>query len=116
MARDAAFTAFEHGYGSPIGEPLRAAIAAHGGDEIGQVRLYAADEIVERNQTYETQLYCPGYVTIGDDGGGRAVVVHGALEPPAVFVVGHGSMSADDFVEVGAGLHDWIADGCPVGR
>ena len=32
-----------------------------------------------------------------------------------VFVVGHGSMSADDFVEVGAGLHDWIADGCPVG-
>ncbi|WP_206413004.1 hypothetical protein [Lysobacter enzymogenes] len=53
-------------------------------------------------------------MTLGDDGGGRAVVVHGRLRPPTVFVVGHGSMSEADFVAVGAGLQEWIDGGCPV--
>ena len=49
-----------------------------------------------------------------NDGGGRAVVVHGALTPPTVFVVGHGSMSEADFVAVAAGLQAWVDGGCAV--
>ena len=104
----------ERWYGAPLAGPLRAFVLAHGGREVGAVRFYAADEIVERNETYETRAYCPGYLTLGDDGGGRAVVVHGALAPPTVFVVGHGSMREADFVVVGGGLREWIDGGCAV--
>ncbi|WP_394537819.1 hypothetical protein PRJ39_17650 [Lysobacter enzymogenes] len=114
MSGAAAWAAVERWYGAPLAEPLCAFVLAHGGREIGAVRLYPADEIVERNETYETREYCPGYLTLGDDGGGRAVVVHGALTPPTVFVVGHGSMSEADFVAVAAGLQAWADGGCAV--
>ncbi|QQP99807.1 SMI1/KNR4 family protein [Lysobacter enzymogenes] len=109
---EAALARAERWYGAALAAPLRAFVLAHGGREIGAVRLYPADEIVERNETYETREYCPGYLTVGDDGGGRAVVVHAALTPPTVFVVGHGSMSEADFVAVGSGLQAWIEGGC----
>ncbi|MGO1068488.1 hypothetical protein [Lysobacter sp. CA199] len=108
------FGEIERWYGAAIAEALRTMIATQGDLEIGRVRFYAAEDIVERNQTYQTQTYCPGYVTIGDDGGGRAIMVHGALEPPTVFVVGHGVMSEEDFVAVGECLQAWLGDGCPV--
>jgi len=112
---DAAHLAeLEGWYGAPLAAPLRAFVLAHGGHEVGAVRFYAADEIVERNLTYESREYCPGYLALGDDGGGRAVVVHGELVPPTVFVVGHGSMSEPDFIAVGAQLADWLDAGCPV--
>lgn len=114
MSAESAMDALEQWYGAALCAPLRAFVLAHGGREVGAVRLYAADEILERNLTYETGEYCPGFVTLGDDGGGRAVVVQGALAPPTVFVVGHGSMSEADFVAVGAGLQEWIGAGCPV--
>ncbi|QWP76180.1 hypothetical protein J5226_21740 [Lysobacter sp. K5869] len=104
----------EHWHGAPLAAALRAFLLARADCENGAVRLYALDEIVERNLTYEIREYCPGFVTIGDDGGGRAVVVHGALTPPTVFVVGHGSMSEADFVAVGADPHEWFDRACPV--
>lgn len=106
------WAAIEHWLGAPIAAGLRDAIARHGGDEIGAVRLYAVDELIERNECYETQVYCPGYLTVGDDGGGRAVVIHAALNPATVFVVDHGSMSEGDFVAVGNDPGSWIAGGC----
>lgn len=112
MSDEAPLAELERWYGAPLAAPLRAFVLAHGGREVGAVRFYALDEIVERNQTYETREYCPGYLTLGDDGGGRAVVVHGALTPATVFAVGHGSMSEADFVAVGAGLRAWIDSGC----
>lgn len=114
MSDAAALAELERWYGAPLAAPLRAFVLAWGGREVGDVRFYSTDEIVERNLTYETREYCPGYLTLGDDGGGRAVVVHGALVPPTVFVVGHGSMSEADFVAVGAQLGGWLDGGCPV--
>jgi hypothetical protein len=114
MRPDESWSALERWLGAPIATPLREAIARHGGDEIGAVRLYAIDELIERNQCYETQVYCPGYLTVGDDGGGRAILVHAALTPSTVFVVGHGSMSEDDLVAVGDDLASWLHAGCPL--
>lgn len=114
MTTDDKFAAIERWHGAHIAPAIREAILRHGGHAIGSIAFYAEDEIVERNQTYETQTYCPGYLTIGDDGGGRAIVVHGALDPPTVFAVEHGSMSESDFVAVGGELSRWIDDGCPL--
>ena len=39
------------------------------------VKIYSTDEIAERQQTYETAEYFPGYLLIGDDSGGRLILV-----------------------------------------
>lgn len=114
MRLDESWAAVERWLGAPIAAGLRETVVHHGGHEIGEVRLYAADELIERNECYETRVYCPGYLTVGDDGGGRAVLVHAALTPSTVCVVGHGSMSEGDFVVVGDDLANWLHAGCPL--
>lgn len=79
-----------------------------------QVLLYGADSLLERNETYETQQYCPGFISIGDDSGGRAVML--ALDglDHAVYLVGHGVMQRDEFELAAGDFHAWLAADCPV--
>ena len=49
--------------------------------------------MLERNRAFET-LYRPGYPAIGDDSGGRAVVM-ALRSPQALFLVDHGAMTPD---------------------
>ena len=39
------------------------------------VKIYSTDEIAERQQTYEIAEYFPEYLLIGDDSGGRLILV-----------------------------------------
>lgn len=114
MPRDDALSALEHWLGRSLAAELHACLGGHGERTIGPVLLYASADLIERNDCYETRRYCQGYLSIGDDGGGRAIVVHAALTPPNVFVVGHGSMSEPDFETVHASLSAWIEAGCPL--
>ena len=101
--------------GLPLDKGYQAFLANHGGQFVGDiVRFYGVDEVIERNECYETRLYCPGFLAIGDDSGGRAIVVHSQLSPPEVFVVDHGSMSPEDFELVSSNLLDWVNNGCPL--
>lgn len=79
-----------------------------------QVLLYGAESLMERNETYDTLQSCPGYITIGDDSGGRAVMLALDGASTAVYLVGHGSMQREDFELVAEDFHAWLADGCPV--
>ncbi|SEF30541.1 hypothetical protein SAMN03159371_04869 [Variovorax sp. NFACC28] len=83
------------------------------GTSIGELAyFYAFADLLERNETYETREYCPGWLTIGDDGGGSAIVVAPDKWPTPVYLVGHGSMSRSDFVEVADDLDEWVRSGC----
>jgi hypothetical protein len=42
----------------------------------GRVLIYGAEDVVERNETFETKKYCAGYFALGDDSGGRAIVTN----------------------------------------
>ena len=79
-----------------------------------RVLLYPADALIERNETYETKIYCPGYLTIGDDSGGRAVVI--PIDQPLgkVYLVDHGSMSPSDFELLSKSFNAWLEEGCPI--
>lgn len=79
-----------------------------------QVLLYAAESLIERNETFETKIYCPDYIAVGDDSGGRAIVI--PLDKPLdkVYLVDHGSMLSDDFEPLPQSFHVWLAGGCPV--
>ncbi|MES2260464.1 MAG: SMI1/KNR4 family protein [Pseudomonadota bacterium] len=77
------------------------------------VLIYSADSIIERNETFQTKVYCPGYLAIGDDSGGRAIVIPLDAANSTVFSVDHGSMAPEEFEVVGESLQKWVADECP---
>ncbi|WP_431512646.1 hypothetical protein [Variovorax sp. DAIF25] len=107
------FRAIEEWSGCAISPPLRALLSSLGDTTVGDLaHFYAPADLRERNETYETRAYCPGWLTIGDDGGGSAIVVAPDRWPTAVYLVGHGSMSRVDFVEVAEDLHEWVGSGC----
>ncbi|MNF78990.1 hypothetical protein D3C84_611930 [compost metagenome] len=74
------------------------------------VTIYSSDELVERNETFEVKKYAPGYLSIGDDSGGRSIMI--PLTSNGVFLVDQGSMVPDDFERVSISITDWITGGC----
>ena len=104
-------------FGAAFAAPCLAMLAAHGGRLLGdRIRLYAPDELIERNVTYETREYCPGYLAIGDDSGGRAIMIDPCLPDPPVYCVDHGAMTADAFERLAPGLSGWLQRGGPLSR
>jgi hypothetical protein len=78
------------------------------------VLLYPLDYVIERNETFETKIYCPGYIAIGDDSGGRAFVISLGDPECNLFVVDLGSMDPDDFDPMNTTLDPWVEAKCPV--
>ena len=76
------------------------------------VLLYGRASLVERNETYEAKRYCPGYITIGDDGGGRQVLL--SLDAERVSLVDAGSMNPTFSEAVAENFGGWLAAGCPL--
>ncbi len=60
----------------------------------GNLVLLDADSIAERNRDYEVAEYLPGYLMIGDDSGGMALLLRD--QEPAVFEVDMGVMMASE--------------------
>jgi hypothetical protein len=80
--------------------------------------LYAADELVERNATWETRTYAHGFLAIGDTSGPDAILIRsrddGGDDPP-VYLVDVGTMTPDHMRPLAPSLSDWIERGCPLG-
>lgn len=74
------------------------------------VVVYSSDEIFERNETLEVSTYAPGYLAIGDDSGGRSILISFISE--CVCLVGQGSMDSDDFEMISNSLACWLSKGC----
>jgi hypothetical protein len=114
---DASIGLFEDWLGCPLTDMYKTALASHGGSLIGdRVLFYAVDELIERNSTFETNLYCPQYFTIGDDSGGMAVMIAKTDPDCRVYLVDHGSMAPDTFHFVAPSLLEWIGLECPLPR
>ena len=79
---------------------------------VGDVLFYDASSLIERNETYEVKAYCPGHFTVGDDGGGRAVVIR--IADGSVLLVDHGAMTPDCMRQLSLNFRDWLAAGCPL--
>lgn len=70
--------------------------------------IYAADEITERNATFQVAEYAPGWVLIGDDSGGRGYLMR---HSPAQFHPATGRTGAEVFVlDLGALTPDIAAE------
>lgn len=74
--------------------------------------IYSMDDLLERNETFEVRTYAKNYLAIGDDSGGRLVMLHSQL--PGVWIVDSGSLDPDDMVLLATSLDQWIEDGVPL--
>ena len=74
--------------------------------------IYSAEEVFERNETFEVSQYAPNYLAIGDDGGGRSVLI--PFEGVGVYIVDQGSMEPEDMEKIAESLTDWTSKGCVV--
>ncbi len=72
-----------------------------------RVLIYATDFIAERNQTYEIGSSFPGYVSVGDDSGGRLILVP-ASGDTRFHLIGAGDPFIDD-AEVFASIDALVA-------
>ncbi len=76
--------------------------------------LFSCEELPERNATFEIGKYLPGFVIIGGDGGGSALIMRGGRGRPPVYLVGHGAMFPEFMFLLAESLEEWITAGCPV--
>jgi hypothetical protein len=76
--------------------------------------LYPCEVLPERNATFEVGVYAPGYVLVGGDGGGSAIVMLGGPGRSPVFLVDHGAMTPSHMERLADSLAEWIEAGCPV--
>jgi hypothetical protein len=83
---------------------------SNGAGPEGNLLLYSTDDIAERNETFQVQEYAPGYLAIGDDSGGRSILI-GLAGSPTVYIVDQGSMDPDDFIEVSPDFAEWLNQG-----
>lgn len=76
------------------------------------VLLYGWQSFLERNRQHQVMEYCPGFVTIGNDSGGRELLLE--LRSDAVSIVDAGSMQAAHADPVADEFPAWFATGCPL--
>ncbi|MFD1811044.1 SMI1/KNR4 family protein [Rhodococcus gannanensis] len=75
--------------------------------------LYGPHEIAERNETFEVAQYAPGWTLVGDDSGGRGLLMrHHGRDRHSVYVLDLGALG-EDVAEDGDLLTDdligWLA-------
>lgn len=73
--------------------------------------IYAPEDIAERNQTYELAQYLPDHLMVGDDSGGRGILLDSR---GAVWICGLGALFLDMRELLSPHLSQWVEQGCPL--
>lgn len=114
MNKEALIAEIESWVNSSLPAPYRTFLLRYDETIFGDsVLIYPAEYLIERNETFETKVYCPGYIAIGDDSGGNAFVISLTEETTAVYTVGQGYMNPKGFELVANDLVEWISSDCP---
>ncbi|MCP4323832.1 MAG: SMI1/KNR4 family protein [Alteromonadales bacterium] len=81
------------------------------GGNFNDILIYSSEDLIERNDCYETQEYASGWLTIGDNGGGMAIMVKFNESDPKVYAIDHGNMDPDDFELISHSFKAWVSSG-----
>jgi len=98
--------------GRRLPEPYRTFLEGHEDDlPVGPlVVLYGRACIVELNEANQSKTYCPQCITIGNDSGGREILL--ALNNGKLGLVDAGSMNPADACPLADDFDAWLAAGC----
>ncbi|MEG0384344.1 SMI1/KNR4 family protein [Solibacillus cecembensis] len=75
------------------------------------VHIYGTQEIIERNLTYEVFEYAPGYIAIGDDSGGRVLLMRQEPNKVEILIVDSGDMNPKNASLISTDIIQWIKSG-----
>ena len=78
----------------------------------GGLVIYGAEDIVERNETWEVDEYASGFIAIGDDGGGNVFLMLQDADEKEVLVIGSGDMNPSHANLVTSDFTKWVNSGC----
>jgi hypothetical protein len=94
--------------GLRLPEPYRTFLAGHEDDlQVGPlVVLYGRAYIVELNEASQSKTYCPQCITIGNDSGGREILL--ALNNGKLGLVDAGSMNPADASPLADDFGTWL--------
>lgn len=74
--------------------------------------IYPSENVFERNETFEVSKYAPNYLAIGDNSGGRSVLI--PFEGEGVYLVDQGVMDPDYMTTLAQSLAEWVSNGCVI--
>ena len=77
----------------PLPQDYKEFLSISNGLTTNRLVLLEAEDIASRNADYEIQEYLPGYLMIGDDSGGMAVLM--CLDDSMIYEVGMGTMDLE---------------------
>jgi hypothetical protein len=95
-----------------VGPPplvLERILTTSNGFRVGDWLFFSAEDIIERNATYEVQVEAPGWVAIANDGAGSFLLCRDT--DPAVYKADMSSVETRRLLSEDA--ISWIEDGCP---
>ncbi|MEC1525640.1 SMI1/KNR4 family protein [Neobacillus niacini] len=75
------------------------------------ILIYGTQDIIERNENWETQIYAPGYIAIGDDSGGGVFIMPQGEEEKKVLISDSGDMTPEHFELVTSDFTIWVKSG-----
>lgn len=76
--------------------------------------LYGTDILEERNNSYQVQKYLPGYISIGDDSGGKAILLHAGAPDENVYMTGYGALDTGSLEVLATDFNTWVQQGFPL--
>ncbi len=116
-AREADVQAAESRLGGRFPAPYRAFLHRSDGHQShDRIVLYALHELDERNETFNVMEFFPNYFAVGDDSGGRLVLLRKGDESAQPWLVGAGALMPDDGRAMGTSWEQWEAAGFPLHR
>lgn len=78
------------------------------------IYIYGTDDILERNAIWKTDDYAPGFISIGDDSGGRVILMRQDVEKEEILIVDSGVMSPEFASLISNNLIHWINSGLKI--
>lgn len=97
--------------GLELPDEYRALLMEANGVSASLVTIYPAEDVPERNTTYEVAKYSPGFFVIGTVNDFPVLLRAGKSSP--VFENAWGAMSPEIMSELAPSLADWITAKCP---
>lgn len=113
-ATDEQISTAEAGLGRPLPAAYREVLKiANGVPTAGDVVLYDTASLLERNEQWaHVSERAPGFIAIGDDSGGRVLLMRAELLATAVELCDIVVLDEpSSFVHVAEHLHEWIESG-----
>lgn len=102
----------DHSFGAHLPAPLQEFLKRSDGLSLGGgLLIYGSADLKERNETWEVNKYAPGYIAIGDDGGGIVFLMKLNEDDAAIYAVESGVMDPEFAEQISESLSAWVSAG-----